>query len=123
MSVIAQLREIVAEIDASIYVGSIGDKNWEKIDGIIDEYEPQGYTMTCVDTRFEEGGRWANEEIDVYKITEDNGDVAYFEIRREVPATEMQDGGSFSFWIDEVEPRQVTITKYFPKEAVVSQRQ
>lgn len=66
---------------------------------------------TQVHEEFEDGGRWSNYKITVHKV-EENGKVAYFEINQEVPATEMQEGGDFSYSFYEVVPKEVTVIKY-----------
>jgi len=63
---------------------------------------------------FEEGGRWSNYLTKVYKIEED-GTVAFFMVVEEVPATESQDGMECDFQFFEVEPYEVTVTKYRTK--------
>ncbi|MFJ7665368.1 hypothetical protein ACIQXW_23700 [Lysinibacillus sp. NPDC097162] len=79
----------------------------------VDEIEGLLYDAksTKVYKEYEDGGRWTNYETTVHKI-EENGKVAYFEISREVPATEMQEGGEFSYSFNEVVPEEVTVIKY-----------
>ena len=64
-----------------------------------------------VHSEFEDGGRWSNYETTVHKV-EENGKVAYFSICAEKPATEMQDGGEFSYEFNEVVPKEVTVIQY-----------
>ena len=104
-NVIEKLREL------SGTEGVNRDENREKIEEIIEAYRPKGYTVEHVHHEFEEGGRWNNIEADVYKV-EQNGEVAYFELWREVPATEMQAGMDLSYGFYEVVPKEVTIIKY-----------
>lgn len=117
MNVIKTLRGVVAEMDSSLYGANVRDDEWDVVDGILNELEPGCYEVDKVDSEFENGGRWTNTEIAVYKVEQD-GEVAYFSVWQEVPATEMQEGGDFSFGIDEVEPREVTVIKYVAKAAV-----
>jgi len=113
MSVIEKLRELEAKVDAVPWA-RVGDKSWREIDEIVDAYEPEGYEIDIVDEEFGEGGRWTTTEEITYRITQADGKVAYFSVNRERPATEMQEGGDFSYGICEVVPREVTITKYVP---------
>ena len=66
---------------------------------------------TEVHSEFEDGGRWSNYETTVWKV-EENGKVAYFSICEERPATEMQEGGEFSYQFNEVVPKEVTVIQY-----------
>lgn len=66
---------------------------------------------TEVDSSFEEGGRWSNYETTVNKVEED-GEVAYFEVIREVPGSESQDGMDLTYQFNEVYPHVVTTTIY-----------
>ncbi|WP_010495019.1 hypothetical protein [Paenibacillus elgii] len=119
MDVIEKLRELSTKVNVSKYGEvSVGDENWRAIDDILDVYKPEGYEVDEVQTEFDEGGRWTNVETVVYKVTENSGAEAYFRVWREVPATEMQDGGDFTFGIREVEPLEVTVLQYVAKEAV-----
>lgn len=79
----------------------------------VDEIEDLLYDAKSMKVHkdFEDGGRWTNYETTVHKV-EENGKVAYFEIGREVPATEVQDGGEFSYSFNEVVPKEVTVIKY-----------
>lgn len=72
------------------------------------------FDSDCVESSFEEGGRWDNVRINVYEVTEEN-ETAYFECRESVPTTEIQEDGSTSFTIREVVPKRVVATKYIPK--------
>jgi len=90
------------------------NKDYEEIENIIEAYKPEGYTVENVHHEFQDGGRWTNIETDVYKI-EQNGEVAYFELWREVPATELQDGMDLSWGFCEVVPKEVTVIKYVLK--------
>lgn len=103
-NVIEKLREL------SGTEGENWDEAREKIDSIINAYKPEGYTVKHV-----HHGRWHNIETDVYKV-EQNGEVAYFELRREVPASEFQEIMDFAFGFYEVVPQEVTVIKYVPKE-------
>ena len=67
-----------------------------------------------VDNSFQDGGRWSNYETTVFKVQE-HGEVAYFKEVREVPATEMQEGGYFTYFFTEVVPKEVTVVKYVDK--------
>lgn len=67
-----------------------------------------------IKTKYDEGGRWSNYETNVYKI-EETGEVAYFSVCREVPATESQEGGEFTIELDEVVPKEVTVIEYVAK--------
>ena len=42
--------------------------------------------------------------------------MAYFELWEEVPATELQEGGDFSYGFHEVVPQEVTVTQYVVKK-------
>ncbi|UNL92808.1 hypothetical protein CPY53_04205 [Paenibacillus polymyxa] len=111
-NVIEKLRAIEARLDASIYTGNVGDENWREIDDILDAYKPEDYTVECVATEYGEGGRWTTTEEVTYKVTQADGKVAHFLVNRERPATEMQEGGDFTFEFAEVIPQEVTITRY-----------
>lgn len=78
-------------------------------------YEAIECTLDCegvqVSSDFEEGGRWSNYETKVYRFKEGE-EVAFFELMREVPATESQDGGDHTFEFYEVKPKEVKITRY-----------
>jgi hypothetical protein len=108
-NVIEKLREL------SGTEGVNWDEAREEIDNIIGAYKPEGYTVEHVHHDFEEGGRWHNIETDVYKV-EQNGEVAYFELWREVPATEFQEFMDLAYGFYEVVPKEVTVIKYVPKE-------
>ncbi|RCX22908.1 hypothetical protein DFP94_101497 [Fontibacillus phaseoli] len=116
-NVIEKLRELEAKANTSIYSRTVGDADWREIDDILDAYNPEGYEVDEVATRYGEGGRWTTREITTYKVTQTDGKTAYFTIDRERPATEMQDGGDFAYEIWEVVPREVTVTKYVPGRA------
>lgn len=107
-NVIEKLRELIGDG----YAGYAGAEKHREINDILDAYKPEGYEVTTVDTSYEEGGRWSNYETAVDKVTQADGKVAYFSVRREVPATEMQEGGWLSVNIKEVIPKEVTVTKY-----------
>ncbi|MBX6360525.1 MAG: hypothetical protein IRZ03_10660 [Acidobacterium ailaaui] len=92
------------------------DEVRKEIESIIDVYKPEGYTVEEVHSEFEEGGRWTNVSTKVYKI-EQNGEVAYFELWREVPASEIQEGMDLSWGFNEVVPKEVTVIQYVHKEA------
>jgi hypothetical protein len=109
-NVIEKLREL------SGIEGSVRDDEFDLLDAILIPFRPpQDYTVECVDRDFEEGGRWHNVESNVFKV-EQNGEVAYFELWREVPATELQEGMDFAFGFYEVEPKEVTVIQYVRKE-------
>ncbi|MCU6709313.1 hypothetical protein M6D81_11405 [Paenibacillus sp. J5C_2022] len=118
-SVIEMLRKHVGK------QGEVWDEAYEEIDVAFDGYLSgedgvSPYTAEKVDEEFEDGGRWSNYRTTVHKIEEESGTVAYFSLWRELPATEIQDGGDFSYELDEVVPREVTVTRYVakPKGAV-----
>lgn len=111
-NVIEKLREL------SGTEGVNWDENREEIAAIIEAYKPEGYTIEHVHFEFEEGGRWYNIETDVFKI-EQNGEVAYFKLWREVPATEFQDFMDLAYGFYEVVPQGFTVIKYLPKEGLL----
>jgi hypothetical protein len=104
--------ETLRELDGK--EGGIWDDDYDTIDTILDTYNPKGYTVKTVYHDFEEGGRWYNIKTDVYKV-EQNGEVAYFELWREVPASELQEGMDLSWGFYEVVPREVTVIRYLRK--------
>jgi hypothetical protein len=106
-NVIEKLRELIGEG----YEGEAWDETHEEVDALLD-IRRKGYTSENVESTFEDGGRWTNYKTDVYRVTQDGGEVAYFQIGREVPATEMQDGMDFSVTIDEVVPKEVVRVEY-----------
>ncbi|MEK4360860.1 hypothetical protein NYE48_28025 [Paenibacillus sp. FSL M7-1455] len=112
MNIIEKLRELIGDE----YEGQAWDEVHEEVDAILDTYHPRGYSVECVDEEFEDGGRWTNYKTNVYRVEQD-GQVAYFSIWREVPATECQDGGDFMVAIEEVVPEEVIVTKYVPGRA------
>jgi hypothetical protein len=111
-NVIEKLRELIGDG----YEGQAWDEVHEEVDGILDAYKPQGYTTSCVDSEYEDGGRWTNYKTDVYEVKQGD-ETAYFSVWREVPATELQDGGDFMVGIEEVVPQEVTVIEYISKEA------
>ncbi|SER88149.1 hypothetical protein [Psychrobacillus sp. OK032] len=86
-----------------------------EIDDILDAYKPEGYTSKVVDTIFEEGGRWSNYETKIFEVVEGD-ETAYFELFREVPASETQEGQDSQWSFGEVEPKEVTVIQYVAKE-------
>jgi hypothetical protein len=90
------------------------DDVYEEIDSLLSPHKTDNYTVKTVYHDFEEGGRWHNIETDVYKV-EQNGEVAYFELWREVPASEMQEGMDLSWGFYEVVPKEVTVIRYLRK--------
>ncbi|CAM2953964.1 hypothetical protein PASE110613_09335 [Paenibacillus sediminis] len=110
-NVIEKLRELEAKVDAERWP-IVGDGNWREIADILDAYEPEGYEIDVVAEKFGGGGRWFTTEDITYKVTQSDGKVAYFSVNRERPATEMQEGGDFSYGIREVVPKEVTVIKY-----------
>lgn len=115
-NVIEKLRELEAKVDAQSWT-LVGGENWREIDDILDAYKPEGYTVEDVHEEHDEGGRWTKTVTTVYKITQVDGKVAHFRLRRDMPATEMQEGGNFTFGFYEVVPRPVTVVQYFAGRA------
>lgn len=107
-NVIETLRKLIGDG----YEGEAWDRTHESVDNVLDDYKPEGYTVTNVESTMEDGGRWTNYKTDVYRVTQDDGKLAYFQVGREVPATEMQEGGDFSVTIDEVVPKEVVRVEY-----------
>jgi len=65
-----------------------------------------------VDESFEEGGRWSNYRIRVFRFYH-QGDFIYVRVTEEVPATEMQEGGDFMEpEIEQVYPHKIETTVY-----------
>lgn len=58
----------------------------------------------------DKGDRWTKWEIKVYKISSEQ-EVAYFQVEKEVGATEVQSDGDIV--VKEVVPKEVSVTKYF----------
>lgn len=110
-NVIEKLRELEGKVDAKSWP-LVGDENWREIDEILDDYKPEGYTIAEVSEKHGKGGRWTTTVETVYKITQDDGKVAHFSLYRERPATEMQEGGDFTFGFSEVVPQEVTVIRY-----------
>lgn len=106
-NVIEKLRELIG----TGYEGEAWDEVHEEVDVILDAYKPKGYSVKCVDSEFEDGGRWSNYQTNVYRVEQD-GQVAHFSVWREVPATESQDGMDLALEINEVVPEEVTVIKY-----------
>jgi hypothetical protein len=106
MSEIQRLREI-GVLEGSISYYSSDNDFREKVEEV--EYILEGGSV--VEREFEEGGRWSNYETTIFKLTEGD-EVAYFRTYQERPATESQDGMDLWFSFDEVEPYEVTITKF-----------
>ncbi|MEI2280733.1 hypothetical protein [Paenibacillus polysaccharolyticus] len=106
-NVIEKLRELIGDG----YEGEAWDETHEDVSALL-EIKRKEYTSVNVESTFEDGGRWTNYKTDVYRVTQDDGQVAYFQIGREVPATEMQEGGDFSVTIDEVVPKEVVKVEY-----------
>jgi hypothetical protein len=108
-NVIEKLRELNGT------EGRVWDAPYKLIDSIIDPIKSEGYTVEHVYRDFEEGGRWTNIETDVYRIEQQNGEVAYFELWCEVPASEMQEGMDLSYGFYEVVPKEVITIRYLRK--------
>ncbi|MBH0358973.1 hypothetical protein COM06_19945 [Bacillus toyonensis] len=67
---------------------------------------------TSVHSEYEDGGRWSNYETKVYRFWH-NSESVYYQISKEIPATEIQDGGDFGDpEITQVYPKEVTTTIY-----------
>lgn len=115
-NIIEKLRELETKVDAKSWP-LVGDENWREIDEILDAYKPEGYEIEEVYEEHSEGGRWTTAVETVYKISQDDGKVAHFRLYRERPATEMQEGGDFTFGFCEVVPRPVTVVQYFAGRA------
>ena len=65
-----------------------------------------------VHSEYEDGGRWSNYETKVYRFWH-NSESVYYQISKEVPATEIQEGGDFGDpEITQVYPKEVTTTIY-----------
>ncbi|WP_337102370.1 hypothetical protein [Paenibacillus sp. YIM B09110] len=113
MSAITLLRKHVGR------QGEVWDAAYEEIDVAFDGYcEGVEYSVEQVDEEYEDGGRWTNYRTKVYRV-EEAGEVAYFSLWRELPATEMQDGGDFSYELTEVVPKEVTVIQYVTKKEAV----
>ncbi|MBG9736461.1 hypothetical protein [Paenibacillus alvei] len=110
-NVIEKLRELEAKVDTTKYPG-VRDENWYAIEEILEAYKPDGYVVEEVHEEHGEGGRWTSEKTVVTKVTQADGKIAYFEVWCEEPATEMQEGGDFSYSFTEVVPKEVTVIKY-----------
>lgn len=89
--------------------GEVWDEAYEEVTVVLDRYGEQ------VDETYEDGGRWTNYRTTVYRVSESE-EVAYFSLWRELPATESQDGGDFSYELSEVVPQEVTVTRYVAKK-------
>lgn len=106
MSKIARLREI-KEVNTMVgYYSNEGDR--ELVEEITEELLSDA---SVVHESFEDGGRWTNWKTEVFKLEED-GEVAYFRIQEEVPATEIQEGGDYIWLFQEVVPYEITVTRY-----------
>jgi hypothetical protein len=105
MSYIAELREL-GNFDGSWSYYSERDERLDVLEGLD--------SCKVVYKEFEDYGRWSNYVTKVYKVEED-GEVAYFEYGREIPATESQDGMDCSFHFKEVVPKEITETIYVSK--------
>lgn len=77
---------------------------YEDIDSIL-------YNASVVDEEHGEGGRWHVNRKKVYKL-EENGEVAYFAVDEDLPATEQQDGGDYEWSMYEVEPKEIKTIIY-----------
>jgi len=86
--------------------GWVGSDDFDDILDLLDKCEK-------VDESYDEGGRWSNYRNTVYQITE-RGQVAYFKLWEEVPASEMQEGGDFMFGLYQVMPVEVTVIQWKP---------
>lgn len=67
-----------------------------------------------IQQEFREGSRWSNYRETIHKVVADepDGRVFFFKTVEEIPATEMQDGGEFTFEFDEVHEHTETIKVY-----------
>ncbi|WP_149093379.1 hypothetical protein [Paenibacillus terrae] len=109
--VIEKLRELESKVDATRWP-QVGDGIYEEINDILDAYKPEGYEVEEVSEKHGEGGRWTTTVTIVNKVTQADGKTAYFFLWRERPATEMQEGGDFSYTFGEVVPKEVTVIRY-----------
>lgn len=81
------------------------DEMWEVIE-MLGEHGKE------VERTFEQGGRWSNYETVVYAVEAPEQEERYFALTREVPATEMQDGGDFTWDFTEVYRKEKTVIVY-----------
>ncbi|MCP6682955.1 hypothetical protein [Bacillus nakamurai] len=110
--IIEELRGY-GDVDGILEYGS-GDRTFWSINELLYDYKPEGYSSQEVYNTFEECGRWSNYETSVYEVNE-GGEIAYFELGVERPATECQDGMDLSYHFREVVPQEVTVIKYVAK--------
>lgn len=80
---------------------------------VYEEIESLLYRAKAIEAHkeFEEGGRWYNIEKTVHEVNTST-ETAYFEINREVNASESQDGQENAWGFREVYPREITTTIY-----------
>lgn len=89
--------------------GDTSDVEVEEIEELLYEADAQE-----VDESFTEGSRWSNYRTTVYRVVADepDGREFFFAAHTEVPATEMQDGGDFSYEFNEVYKTEKTVIVY-----------
>lgn len=87
--------------------GDTSDVEVEEIEELLYEADAQE-----VDESFTEGSRWSNYRTTVYRVVDEEGQEHFFAAYAEIPATEMQDGGDFSYEFNEVHKKTKTITVY-----------
>lgn len=90
-------------------------EEWEKVVSELSAYEQVDILENNgseVHSEYEDGGRWSNYETKVYRFWH-NSEFVYVQVSKEVPATEMQEGGDFGDpYIEQVYPKEVTTTIY-----------
>lgn len=105
--VIERLRELIARLNG----GGDRDELWDEYDEATELLNEAGHEE---DSSFEEGSRWSNHRVTVYSVG--GGDAkTYFRLTDEIPASEMQEGMPLSFWLEEVEPVEVTTIEWREK--------
>lgn len=89
--------------------GREGDDINEDFESIEDALYDAGAVEVHRD--FEDGSRWHNVETRVYRI-DAAGEERFYAMTRDVPATEMQEGGEFAWAFGRVFQKQKVVTVY-----------
>lgn len=107
MKALNRIRKAIQENEDSIYFGGM-----EKTADTLRNLSLHGEAERVFDETEDRGDRWTKWEITVYKVTAEN-EVAYFQVEKEVGATENQSDGSVV--VKEVIAKEITTTIYVSK--------
>lgn len=107
MKALTRIRKAIQENEDSVYFGGM-----EKTAETLRNLALHGEAARVFDETQDRGDRWTKWQITVYKITTDD-EVAYFQVDKEVGATEIQSDGDVV--VKEVIAKEITTTIYIHK--------